>query len=286
MTTEQVENKTPKIYAAIADICEEVQAIGKSHETTSGPKYNFRSIDDVINVMHPLLRKHRVFSTAELVRDERTERKNERGGTMTFAVQLWKYTYFADDGSSVTSQAMGEGFDSGDKSSTKAQSMAWRIGMCVLFHIPYAELMDSEAGEQHEVMSENVALERRAQAAILAVKDHAALERCYQQLDAYEASGELSKPQADRLRLLCGEQDRGLKRVSDEDELTNKAAEAIAQCQDREALKAYEARIEQYKKEGKLSAPRVSKLYAMIGGRIRELRGAETEKTQVDQEQF
>lgn len=266
------DNSAPKIYGAIASICEEVMAIGKNHQTTSGPQYAYRSIDDVINVMHPLLRKHRVFSVAELVSEKREERHNPRGGVMIFSVQTWKYRYYADDGSFVETQAMGEGFDSGDKSSTKAQSMAWRIAMCQLFHIPYAELMDAEAGEQHEIAGEDVLLERRMQAAILAAKDHESLKQCETKLQAYSESSELTAGQVDALRLLVQEREREIRKEEEEAALEHKASEAIAACTDRAALKAYGSRIEEHKKSGKLSAARVRKLYSHIAARMRELR--------------
>ena len=278
--TEQAEQKTPMIFAAIANIGEEIGPVGKEGTMKVGrdgqTTVAFRRVDDVINALHPLLRKHRLFSIAELLKEERTERKNERGSTSIFSIQNWKYTYYAEDGSSISTQSVGEGFDTGDKASVKAQSVAWRIAMCHIFHIPYEELMDSEAGEQHEVVGEDVVLEKRAQAAIMGVKDRQAYDRCYQQLEIYAKKGELTKQQVERLKLLLGEREREIRKTEEEAEIERKASDAITACVDRDALKEYEKRIEEYKKLGKLSALRVNRLYAQIGERVRELRNAET----------
>src|SRR5688572_20518300 len=48
------------IYGAMANIMTDVDAIVKTKQS-SGVSYAFRSVDDVMNSLHPILAKHKVF---------------------------------------------------------------------------------------------------------------------------------------------------------------------------------------------------------------------------------
>ncbi len=61
------------IYQSINAILNEVEAVGKTKENTV-QHFKFRGIDDVMNAIHPLLAKHKVFVVPEVLRREREER--------------------------------------------------------------------------------------------------------------------------------------------------------------------------------------------------------------------
>jgi hypothetical protein len=61
-----------------------------------------------------------------------------------------RFQFFADDGSSVSVTTIGEGMDSGDKSSNKAMSAALKYALVQMFCIPTADDKDSE-NDSHEV---------------------------------------------------------------------------------------------------------------------------------------
>lgn len=137
---------TPMIYEAITNIMADIDAIGKDQKAGSGSfGYKFRGIDQVINYMKPLLAKHGVFVVPEVLETTREERVNTKGGNVIYSVMKVKHTYYAKDGSSISSIVVGEGMDTGDKASNKALSIAMKYSMFQVFCIPTEEMHDPDA---------------------------------------------------------------------------------------------------------------------------------------------
>lgn len=132
-----------KIYQAIAAVMADVGAVGKD-ATNQYDKYRYRSIDAVMNAMHPAMAKHHVFVTPEVLEQSREERQSAKGGTMIYSVSKVRYTFYTDDGSSVQATVIGEGSDRGDKSMNKAMSAAFKYALFQVFCIPTEEMVDSE----------------------------------------------------------------------------------------------------------------------------------------------
>jgi hypothetical protein len=139
---------TAAIYEAIPAILADVDAIGKTRNNQQ-QGYKFRGIDDVYNAIHPLLAKHKVFPTCEIISRELTERETKNGGVLFYVNIKAKYTLWASDGSNVVTEAWGEAMDSGDKASNKAMSAAYKYALFQLLCIP-TEAVDSEQ-ETHDV---------------------------------------------------------------------------------------------------------------------------------------
>lgn len=132
------------IYQSIAAIMAECPAIGKNQKnSTQG--FMYRGIDVVMNVLQPLMIKHKVFAVPEVLACDRTERLTGKGGTLIFTALKVKYTFYAEDGSSVFAVVQGEGMDSGDKSSNKAMSVAFKYACFQVFCIPTEEMRDPDA---------------------------------------------------------------------------------------------------------------------------------------------
>ena len=123
------------IYEAIPAILADIDAIGKNRKNQQ-QGFNFRGIDDVMNTLHPLLAKHKVFPTCEFSEVTRTERETAKGGTLFAVTMKGKYTLHACDGSSVSTEAIGEAMDSGDKATNKAMSACYKYAMFQLLCIP------------------------------------------------------------------------------------------------------------------------------------------------------
>lgn len=138
-----------KIYQAMAAIMKETEAISKD-EKNKQQGFNYRGIDSVYNSMHGVLAKHGVFMTPEVLDKTREERTNKNGTVLAFTTLRIKYTFFAEDGSSVSCTVEGEGMDSGDKSSNKAMAIGHKYAMLQTFCIPTAEQKDPDA-ENHDV---------------------------------------------------------------------------------------------------------------------------------------
>lgn len=121
----------------------EMEAIGKSRKNQA-QGYSFRGIDEVYNELHPILARNKVFTTTEVLDQHREERPTKSGGNMTFSVFKIKFTFFAEDGSSVSCVMIGEGSDSGDKSSNKAMAVAHKYAFVQVFSIPTVDDKDPE----------------------------------------------------------------------------------------------------------------------------------------------
>ena len=117
------------IYEAIAAIMQEGCAISKDKRNTQ-QGFQYRGIDDVMNVFNPLMAKHGIFCVPEVLEATREERQTSKGGNLIYSVLRVKYTFFASDGSSVSAVVIGEGMDSGDKASNKAMAVAMK---CIRF---------------------------------------------------------------------------------------------------------------------------------------------------------
>lgn len=138
-----------KIYKAITDIMNEIGVVGKTSKNTQ-QGFMYRGIDSVMNAINPALVKHKVFIVPEVLEQTREERQSSRGGTLLYSICKIKYTFYADDGSSVYAVVVGEGMDSGDKATNKAMSIAFKYACFQVFCIPTEEMIDSDA-EVHNV---------------------------------------------------------------------------------------------------------------------------------------
>lgn len=138
------EVKLGKIYKQMAAVLNSVGAIEKNRKNTQGQGYNFRGIDDVFNTMHPIFAEHGIFSIPTVIDMLREERKSNSGGNLIYTLLTVKYTFYADDGSSVEAIVKGEAFDSGDKSTNKAMSAAQKYAILQTFCIPTIEEKDTE----------------------------------------------------------------------------------------------------------------------------------------------
>jgi hypothetical protein len=131
------------IYKQILAIMSDMEAIGKNKRNDQ-QKYNFRGIDDMYNALHPLFAKHGVFITSEIVSSSREQKPTQSGGVLLYSIVNVKFTFFAEDGSSVSSTLQGEAMDSGDKATNKAISAALKYALMQMFLIPTEELKDAD----------------------------------------------------------------------------------------------------------------------------------------------
>lgn len=133
--------REPMIYAAICGVMEDIKAVGKDAlNKTQGFKY--RSIDAVMNALNPAMIKHKIFCAPEVIEQIREERTTGKGSTLIYSVCKIKYRFFTVDGSYVDAVVVGEGMDSGDKSTNKAMSVAFKYACFQTFCIPTENLID------------------------------------------------------------------------------------------------------------------------------------------------
>ena len=131
------------IYEAITGIMSEGYAIAKDKKNQQ-QGFKYRGIDDVMNTFQPLLAKYKVFCVPEVIDATREEHTTAKGGKLLYAVLTIKYTFYAEDGSSVAAVVIGEGMDSGDKASNKAMAIAMKYAMFQTFCIPTEEMANDD----------------------------------------------------------------------------------------------------------------------------------------------
>ena len=131
------------VYERMLAILGELPAIGKTTRNEQ-QKFMYRSHDDVLNALNPLLAKYGVFVVPHVLDRQIGERTTSRGGTL-YEVNLHvKFTFFGAAGDSFMASTWGEGTDSGDKSTNKAMTMAFKNVLAIAFAISTEELQDTD----------------------------------------------------------------------------------------------------------------------------------------------
>ena len=140
---------TLDIHGAMARIQRELKPIGKERETKASSsefRFRFRGIDDVLNALHPLFAKHGIFVLPCQHSREEYEvliGRNQTKGVRVVVQMSWRFV--AADGSFVIAGPVyGEGIDTGDKATSKAQSMAFKYALFHTFTIPTDDYQESD----------------------------------------------------------------------------------------------------------------------------------------------
>lgn len=114
--------------------------------------YNFRGIDDVYNVISPLLAEHGLCILPRMISRHCEERQTAKGGTLFYTTVEAEFDFVcAEDGSKHTVKTFGEAMDSGDKSTNKAMSAAYKYAAFQAFAIPTEGDNDADAHTHQEV---------------------------------------------------------------------------------------------------------------------------------------
>lgn len=132
------------IHEAILKAMKEIEPIAKNGRNEA-QRFKFRQLDDVYNSLHGVFVRAGIFSTSEILSSSMEERPTKSGGTSIFRLLDVRYTFYAADGSSVSTTIRGEGADSGDKATSKAMSMAYKYAMLQLFCIPLEGEVDPDS---------------------------------------------------------------------------------------------------------------------------------------------
>lgn len=138
-----------KIYPALCATMKDIGAIGKNGRNQK-QGYSFRGIDAVYNALQPALIKNKVFVVPEVLDQTREERNTQNGGNLIYSILKVKFTFYAEDGSSVSAVVVGEGMDSGDKASNKAMSVAFKYACFEVLCIPTEEMKDPDSETPNE----------------------------------------------------------------------------------------------------------------------------------------
>ena len=181
---------------AMAAIMRDADAIQKERSNQQ-QGFKFRGIDDVYNALHPVFAAHGVICLPFIEKAEHRDAGLTKNGTMqTRAFVTMGYRFTASDGSMLEARTIGEGLDSGDKSTAKALSVAHKYLLLQTFLIPTADLIDGDFYDPTVMPREE--LEKRRQRADRD-NDKAAMQEIINQ---HLADAELEKSPTKKSRLL------------------------------------------------------------------------------------
>lgn len=138
------------IFQTINNVMSDVTAIEKGRKNEQ-QKYSFRGIDDMYNELHGLFAKHGLCFTSKIINAIREDKIAKSGIALIYTMLDFEFTFYALDGSSLSSVMRGEAMDSGDKASNKAASSALKYALLQMFMIPTKEDKDTES-QSHEVL--------------------------------------------------------------------------------------------------------------------------------------
>lgn len=130
----------PHVYRAIHAISAALSKVGiaKTH-TNFQDQYSYRSIDDVLAKLAPLLVKNRLCILPRVLSRQTRDRRGEANTLLVSVELLVRYDLVSSrDGSRHTVKAFGEAVDPSDKATAKAMSAAYKSAMLQLFCIPVA----------------------------------------------------------------------------------------------------------------------------------------------------
>lgn len=136
-----------QIITQLVKVMKDVGSVGKDG-TNSQQGYKFRGIDALLNAVHPALTRHGVVIVPEVlssnVEFRDVVRSSGKSGTDKHVQLRVKFTFIAEDGSSVLAVTEGEGLDSGDKATNKAMSGALKYALIQTLSIPTEDMEDAD----------------------------------------------------------------------------------------------------------------------------------------------
>lgn len=141
--TKQATESIDDIMAAVAqDICAKgIAKDGLNREQN----FRYRSLDSVLNVAGPIMAKHGVTMTIEVVsRDTSESRATKSGGSLKFVVLDCIFRFRWRDQERMA-RTIGEAMDSGDKATNKAMAFATKYALLTTFSIPVVGADEGDA---------------------------------------------------------------------------------------------------------------------------------------------
>lgn len=145
--------QVPHVSLAIKAIMKEVRKDGISKDRKNQQQsYNFRGIDDVLNVLSGMLPEADLIITPRMLSRTQVERATAKGGALFFSTVEADYMFEStiDGTTKLVGPFYGEAMDSADKATNKAMSAAYKYMAIQTFCIPTQGDNDADA-TTHEV---------------------------------------------------------------------------------------------------------------------------------------
>ena len=140
--------RPPEVYRAINAVTAALAGDGIAKSRTNPIElYQYRSIDDVLNRLAPLIAEHRLCILPRVLERIITDRPSPAAPMRVNVLLRVAFDLVSvEDGSVHTVEAFGEALDEGDKGTAKAMSAAYKAVMLQAFCIPVTGTEDADAG--------------------------------------------------------------------------------------------------------------------------------------------
>lgn len=133
-----IQGGLPTVHEAWNKVMRDVQHVSKDSRN-SQQGFNFRGIDAVMNAVGPVLREHGVIVVPDVYDIDSERYTTKSGGQMVSRVVKMQYTVYGPAGDNFSGVVYGEAADSGDKGTTKAESVALRTFLLQALMLPTDE---------------------------------------------------------------------------------------------------------------------------------------------------
>lgn len=138
------EPSNPTVIDVMWGVMKQVTSIAK-RDFNDLHRFNFRGIDTVLDSVGPAFRAHGVVTKPKLKSISTEVVKSSKDKPMRLTTVVVRYKFTGPAGDSVTAVVPGEAWDSEDKGSSKAMSVAFRTALLQVLAIPTGE-RDPHAG--------------------------------------------------------------------------------------------------------------------------------------------
>lgn len=139
---------TPNVHQLWSRVMESVRSVAKG-DYNKDQKFHFRGVDAVIDKVGPALRAYGVHvRPRRIISTTATEYSSKSGNRMVNRVMHVEWEVTGPQGDSFVGESMGEAADSSDKSTAKAQSVAYRVFLLQALCIPTGDDPDFETHER------------------------------------------------------------------------------------------------------------------------------------------
>lgn len=124
------------IQEAVTAVMRDVHSVGKN-EVNQAQKFKFRGVDAVVNALAPAMRKHGLFVVPNTLAITYEAKQSANGGQLQVCRANVEYTmHHAESETTISGAVFAEAFDSGDKATAKAMSVAYRTFLLQTFALP------------------------------------------------------------------------------------------------------------------------------------------------------
>jgi hypothetical protein len=137
----------PRVYSAITAVAGALAKDGIAKERLiARDDYFYRSIDDVMARLSPLLAEHRLCILPRVLERTAADRQGENGDLLVnVCVRVAFDLVSAEDASVHTIEAVGEALDAADKGTAKAMQSAYKYALLQAFCVPVSQAEDADA---------------------------------------------------------------------------------------------------------------------------------------------